>query len=460
MAAFILLLNVAKSYSQGNKIVKASGKIVDIRVGDKLRKGGWNLDASVRPDVYDAYVPMEGRFVTFITDIDSIQFNVKPGDYHSFVVLINGKDSAFTAIKGSLDLPRARFSDSYKKVHKGKTFVEIPQVYELMNVVIALTKEGKKDNGMAMKNTPYYADVLHWFDKFSNEPVVMEVNLALENSENYSAIKMDAYAFEFKDGHILQSTVYDRIGFSQTNNIAYMIPKLHEFAEKTRFSDFYTVHQAYYNGLIKNYRDSIGVPEMQKWLKINFPSTRYDSFKIIFSPLVAGNQSATWFDYDNFKEAQAHVNFPFRGKEQSESYSKEALLVVDGNIVFTELNHAFINPESEKPQYANRIQKAFENLGRWNDSQKPAKYYNDAFSSFNEYMNWALVCVRYIDYLPEKEQDKLIKKTENMMVNSRGFLKFAEFDQFVVALYKKRKKGQVVADLYPEIISWFENNKT
>jgi hypothetical protein len=44
------------------------------------------------------------------------------------------------------------------------------------------------------------------------------------------------------------------------------------------------------------------------------------------------------------------------------------------------------------------------------------------------------------------------------MVNSRGFLKFAEFDQFLVKLYKNRKKGQVLADLYPEIVGWFEGN--
>lgn len=45
------------------------------------------------------------------------------------------------------------------------------------------------------------------------------------------------------------------------------------------------------------------------------------------------------------------------------------------------------------------------------------------------------------------------------MVEYRGFKKFAEFDQFLVNLYKNKNQGQTVADLYPAIVKWFENNK-
>jgi len=128
----------------------------------------------------------------------------------------------------------------------------------------------------------------------------------------------------------------------------------------------------------------------------------YNSFKILFSPLVSSNQSATWFDYNGFKEA--HVNFPFIKKDNLKSMSKEAALVSAGSILFTELNHAFINPKSEKPQYTARIHKALSNLSKWNDPEKSAKYYNDAYSCFNEYMNWGVVCLRYIDYAPKKDQ--------------------------------------------------------
>ncbi|MCE7066105.1 DUF4932 domain-containing protein [Dyadobacter sp. CY326] len=456
--AFGLIFSASAAFSQKLPLIRSSVKIIDIHVGKVIRKSSWNIDASIKPDVFDVAVPKNGTPVTFVTDQDSIRFDVKPGDYYEFIILLNGKDSALTAIKSILDVPRAQFSDDYKKSHAGKTFVEIPPVYELINVVFALTDKGNTENGMIRKSEPYYAEVLNWFEKYKSESVVGAINAALKEPDNYHSMKMDAYAFEYENGKIKQSPVYDRIGFGNNNNLRPYIADLEQFATKSKFSDFYKQHKPLYDGLITSYRDSIGVPEMQKWLTKNFPSTKYDSFKIIFSPLVNSNQSATWFEYDGFKEAQAHVNFPFHKKDEPKSVSKEASLVRDGSIVFTELNHAFINPESEKPEYATRIAKAFTDIAKWNNLEKPAKYYNNAFSSFNEYMNWALVCIRYVDYAPEKDQAELIAQTENMMVNSRGFQKFAEFDQFLVKLYKNRKKGHVLADLYPEIVAWFEGN--
>lgn len=453
-----VLFIVYDAFSQQLPLIKASVNKADIKVGNELQDVNWTINATIRPDVFDVYLPKAGLPVTFITDKDSIRVEVKPGDYREFVILVNDKDSALTAVKAFLDVPRAHFSEVYKKSHTGKTFVEIPQVYELVNVVFALTNEGKKDNGMIRKDNPYHSDVVKWFQNYGNEPVVNALNAALANADNYHSLKMDAYAFEFQNGKIVQSPIYDRTGFSNANYLREYITGLQQFAEKTNFADFYMQHKPFYDSLIVSYRDSVGVPEMQKWLTKNFPSTKYDSFKIIFSPLVSSNQSATRFEFDGFKEAQAHVNFPFRDKGDLKSMSKEALLVRDGSILFTELNHAFINPESEKPQYAARITKALLDLSTWNDPEKSAKHYNNAYDSFNEYMNWGLVCIGYLDYAPEKEQAQLITKTENMMVNLRGFRKFAEFDQFLVKLYKNRKKGQVLADLYPEIVRWFELN--
>jgi hypothetical protein len=453
-----LLINAVTCIAQKLPIVNASAKKVDIKVGNAVGNDNWNIDASIRPDVFNIAVPANGTPITFITDKDSIRFDVKPGDYHEFVILLNQKDSALTAIKAILDVPRAHFSEDYKKSHTGKTFVEVPQIYELINIVFAITDVGKKDNGLIRKDNPYHTDVLKWFDKYNKEQAVSALNEAITNTDNYHGLKMDAYAFDFNDGKIKQSAVYDRIGNSTENHLKTFIPALQDFAIKSNFLDFYKAHESYYNGLITSYRDSIGVPEMQKWLVTNFPTTNYDSFKIIFSPLVSSNQSANWFEYDGFKEAQAHVNFPFPSKNNVQTVSKEASLVRDGTIVFTELNHAFINPESEKPAYLARIDKAFAQIATWNDPEKPAKYYNSPYSSFNEYMNWALVCIRYVDFAPEKDQAELIQATEEMMVNARGFRKFAEFDQFLVKLYKNKKKGQVLADLYPQIVGWFEKN--
>src|SRR5918912_3078737 len=72
------------------------------------------------------------------------------------------------------------------------------------------------------------------------------------------------------------------------------------------------------------------------------------------------------------------------------------------NIVFTEINHGYINPEADK--YADRIGKAISNRDHWVDKGKGPGYYA-GIGAFDEYMNWALVSLRITDYVPREEQD-------------------------------------------------------
>lgn len=102
----------------------------------------------------------------------------------------------------------------------------------------------------------------------------------------------------------------------------------------------------------------------------------------------------------------------------------------------------------------------FSNLNTWIKDGSPAeRAYNNTRACFDEYMNWALVSLRYIDYAPSSEQNKLISKMERRQVDVRGFKKFIQFNQFLIQLYKNRGKGQTVADLYPQIVDWFVKNK-
>jgi O-methyltransferase involved in polyketide biosynthesis len=73
-------------------------------------------------------------------------------------------------------------------------------------------------------------------------------------------------------------------------------------------------------------------------------------------------------------------------------------------------------------------------------------------------MNWALVTLRIVDYTPRDEQDKMIANIDQMMTKERGFLQFEAFDSFLAGLYRNRKPGETIADLYPQIIEWFEKN--
>jgi hypothetical protein len=61
-----------------------------------------------------------------------------------------------------------------------------------------------------------------------------------------------------------------------------------------------------------------------------------------------------------------------------------------------------------------------------------------------------------VDSVPPEEQQTLITTVDDMMTKGRGFPQFAAFDAFLVDLYRRRPAGGTVADLYPQIIEWFE----
>jgi hypothetical protein len=282
-----------------------------------------------------------------------------------------------------------------------------------------------------------------------------------QNSSNYFRLKMDAYAFHYSGkGKITPSSTYDRLSWGHRNTLRPYLKELEQFAKKSEFFTFYKKHQRVYQDQISCYRDSIDTADMVSWLRQNFPTTTYNAFKVIFSPLVSHNQSANWFEDNGFKEAQAHVNFPYIRPEAKAKWSQKVLNLTRGSIVFTEINHSFINPELDKYLQYPDFKTAFKNLDIWLDKSKAAGSYYDPAACFNEYMNWGLVNLYYADRVPEPELNALTENTAKNMQNNRGFKKFEEFNTFLLDLYRQRSPEETLADLYPQIISWFLRSST
>lgn len=107
-ALSIVLSGLSLSAQQTLQVIRANSKTVDIKDGKTFKKGSWTIVPEAKPDVYKT----SGKRVTFYTDMDSISFTVKPKHEYNFIILLNGKDSAFTQIKyekeiytpGSLDI--------------------------------------------------------------------------------------------------------------------------------------------------------------------------------------------------------------------------------------------------------------------------------------------------------------------------------------------------------------------
>ncbi len=87
--------------AQDIPVIKANSSKADIRVGDEFfAKGGWTLDPAKKPDVFSigSKWHYDSKKVSFITDIDSISFNVAPGKKYDFIILLDGKTPCYTQI--------------------------------------------------------------------------------------------------------------------------------------------------------------------------------------------------------------------------------------------------------------------------------------------------------------------------------------------------------------------------
>jgi hypothetical protein len=443
-------------------VVRTTRPVVSIRVGDVFFKEVWQLAPEIKPDVYEAEL-MDGgpQRVTFITDVDSIGFTVEEGRQYDFIIQ-HGDDLCPTRIVGVRVPPAAIFDSEYRAAHQGRISVEVPEAYELVNVAIAMTPTGMTERNLVYHDSEYYGAMRKWFDPFRDHPVLAALDSVLRRSPYlYSNLKMNGYSFEFgSDGRLAQSRIYDRTAFpgERRNSLRPFLAGLQSFADASQFRAFYRSHQSTYAGQIAFFTDTADVDAMRAWLNRNFPgSGGYDSYKIIFSPLVAYSQSATWLESNGFKELQAHVNYPYprdvRLRTGGAALSKRAEAILRSDIVFTELNHGYINPEADK--YADRAARAIGRRDLWVDPTMGPDYYR-GISAFNEYMNWGLVSLRIVDFVPREEQRTLIAVVDRMMTKGRGFPQFAAFDAFLVELYRGRRPGLTIADLYPQIIEWLE----
>lgn len=97
---FVLILVFCQlGFAQKNlPVIKATSRHVDIQDGDLFQENVWILSPEINPDTYYALKPLARKRIIFHTDIDSISFNIIPGNVYDFVVLLNSIDSCHTHI--------------------------------------------------------------------------------------------------------------------------------------------------------------------------------------------------------------------------------------------------------------------------------------------------------------------------------------------------------------------------
>ncbi|WP_293746684.1 DUF4932 domain-containing protein [uncultured Paraglaciecola sp.] len=346
------------------------------------------------------------------------------------------------SISFSIQGKPAQYDNTYIQQHRGKVTAEVPEVYELTNIVLALADKFHQTNYGSHSEGDYYLQMIKWFAPFKDHALFS----ALNNVDYYSLVE-NGPAYVFVNDKIESSDIYN--GFRAQDAVADNLELLENFAETSNFRTFYQQQQLYYLGLTKQFLTDTQPKNIWKWLESQFPA-KYQSYKVFFSPLGAGNHSARMYTDGDFKESVMFISGPNRYEKAADSASLRAIKL--SRSFFTEIDHAYVNPVSDN--YIEDIDLALPDLSTWYKGGG----YNKPYSTFNEYMTWSVFLLYAMDKYSTDEYLMIKNYVENFMVNKRGFYKFKTFNKELTRLYEKRRPGQTIVDLYDPIINWLKVN--
>lgn len=155
----LLILSQSLVAQQKLPVIRSASKIVDIKDGAEFRKAAWSINPALKPDVYQTH----NSEVTFYTDIDSISFKLRANHKYEFIILLNGKDSAYTQIvcfASYLDILKRAFKYNFEEKREIPVFTY--QSANDSNLVI-LRRTFKLDSVAGSGNEISKAlNLLHW----------------------------------------------------------------------------------------------------------------------------------------------------------------------------------------------------------------------------------------------------------------------------------------------------------
>jgi hypothetical protein len=189
----------------------------------------------------------------------------------------------------------------------------------------------------------------------------------------------------------------------------------------------------------------VPVGQPWRWLEKQFPA-RYDAYRITFSPLVNGSHSTARFAGNGFQETIMFICPPFAIEGVSDSVQNGLLM----RIIFTEIDHNYVNPVTEQQLIA--IKQVFGDRSAWTKGGDTDSY-GSAYAVFNEYMTWGVFTLYCYEHYQASDFRIITDRTEKQVGQRRGFYRFAAFNAMLLRLYQHKKASETIADLYPQIIA-------
>lgn len=349
-----------------------------------------------------------------------------------------------TVLRDYLDrqIGYATYSSEYVEKNRGKVIVEIPEVYELANIIIAISDHGQS-SFQVHREGDYYEKVMNHFGSFTSYPIIAE-HVYSQQWSRYLGFRTNSYGYLFDGDDIKPSRIRRKSSWRDT--FKPRIDFVEDFARASMFRDFYRDNNSYYRQQIDKYNREVPIRQMWQWLEQRFPVT-YDCYRVVLSPLIKGTHNTQYFEGNNFRETVMFVEMgPILEGEIDDTKR-----MLTARIVFTEIDHNYVNPVTD--QFRGRVNKVFAGLNVWNRQDS----YRSPYLTFNEYMTWAVFMLYCHDTLTQEELlQEVNDRVVNTMVNSRKFVRFREFNEKLLQLYQEQGEVQTIIELYPKILDWAE----
>jgi hypothetical protein len=302
-------------------------------------------------------------------------------------------------------------------------------------------------------NSTYHKRVLEHFTEFKDHKVLRRINRKIKKPEHffsyvhYLLYRMNAMAYVINDINKIErnNNIATQNIVIFRNPIRKQKKQIDNFIEKSKFRDFYASNTPYYDSLILYYKQTVPIDKMTIWLSNKFPNIDYSSYKVIISPLVEGSHYTRRFTDGSFSQAIMSVNHIVQNPNIKHSMNE----IINSRIVFTEIDHNFVNPTTDL--FSKEVNEVFSNVDFWVEKSRNSDFYGTPHKIFNEYLTWALFSLYCLDNFDINDVDIYMPMIENQMVFGRNFIKFKEFNQLLIKIYKENRNLSI-PELYPLII--------
>lgn len=301
--------------------------------------------------------------------------------------------------------------DNSVSILDSKTTYEAPATYELMNIAFALTDTNNYSGNLNIyynvidTSKPYYREVINYFSPYKNHKLIKELSKSLNKS-------LINYLYNLQKGYnsnLFDNNIKRNIRFPFFPRLLYSFKSVNrkiieEFAKVSNFQSFYENHRPFYKQVLNDAKNKLNISKVQQWLETEFLS-KYDKYNIVISPLMNATHFTKHF---SFKGNKTSIMWVADGLDyDTKVYSQNQIAGMYAGVVFTEIDHNYVNPVSDN--FKSDIDQIMGNNNRakWIKADGDGNFYSKGYKIFNEYMTHAVYLI-YTNTVYQQDDQTII----------------------------------------------------